>query len=369
VSPRNAFLALAILLGAHSTAMAQPQWCSAPYAVNQTFQGGATAWSLCWHWSNGPGLVITHAYFRPSPNGPWINVLWEARVSQIFVPYHTGSPRYLDVNFGFGAVPLNANDCPAAVGGTVIGAASEVCQQVKDRGLAWKDHSKVRRGQELVLWGVLNAANYNYVIEWTFRDDGVILGRVGATAVNLPSRPTETHMHDPMWRLDVDLNGWCCNTVMRLSHGAENPITGAATDAMPIVTTEGGFVWDPVAYTDLHVVDATLKNSKSHVTGYHLMPMREGTSRHIEDFSKFDLWVTRYNGSEMFGNLLPTYVVPPQSVQNADIVLWYTGGLHHIYRDEDGDSSGGVWKGSALIMWTGFTMKPMNLFDATPFYP
>jgi hypothetical protein len=29
----------------------------------------------------------------------------------------------------------------------------------------------------------------------------------------------------------------------------------------------------------------------------------------------------------------------------------------------------GTWHGSALAMWTGFDMKPHNLFDRTPFYP
>jgi len=345
---------------------ASAQWCSSPYAITQTFQGGASAWMLCWRWENGPGLIISHAFFRPSAGGPWIRVLWEARVSQIFVPYHSGSPRYLDVNYGFGPIPLSAADCPATVGGTVIGPGNEVCKQYHDRGIAWKDHNKVRRGEELVLWGVLNAANYNYIEEWTFRDDGTILGRVGATAQNLPSIPKETHTHDPMWRLDVDLNGFCCDTVMRLNH-AEVGNTGV--DSMPVVTNEAGFVWNPVAYTDLHVVDGSLVNGKGHKTMYHLMPLREGTPRHAEPFTQYDLWVTRYNPSELLGNDLPTYVANAQPVQNTDIVLWYTGGLHHIYRDEDGDTVNGLWKGSALVMWTGFTMKPMNMFNETPFYP
>jgi len=364
---RSILFAMIVIVMAIPVA-AQPQWCSSPYSIVQTFQSGTTAWSLCWRWENGPGLIITHAYFRPSPNGSWINILWEARVSQLFVPYHSGSPRYLDVNYGFGAVPLSSYDCPASVGGTVIGPNSEVCKQVHDRGLAWKDHNKVRRGEELVLWGVLNAANYNYIIEWTFRDDGTILGRVGATAQNLPSAPTETHLHDPMWRIDVDLNGPCCDTVMRLSH-SENMATGVATDTMPTVTTESGFVWNPVAFTDLHVMDGSLVNGKRHKTMIHLMPLREGTQRHKENFTKYDLWVTPYNASELLANDLPTYVAHGRNVQNADIVLWYTGGLHHMYRDEDGDFVNNVWKGSALVMWTGFTMKPMNLFDATPFYP
>jgi len=66
--------------------------------------------------------------------------------------------------------------------------------------------SDEHRGEELILWSALAAAWYNYVIEWAFRDDGVVIGRVGATSSNSPSDPWETHMHNPIWRLDVDLN-------------------------------------------------------------------------------------------------------------------------------------------------------------------
>ena len=369
MSRRSLHAALILIAMVGSAIPARAQWCSSPYAIEQAFPTAGpeeTRWRLCWRWENGPGLIISHAYFRTSPQGPWINILWEARVSQLFVPYHSGSPRYLDVSFGFPAVPLTAADCPATVGGTVIGPNQEVCKQVHDRGLAWKDHNKVRRGEALVLWGVLNAANYNYVMEWTFRDDGVILGNVGATAVNLPSAPMETHTHDPIWRLDTDINGPCCDSVMKLVHSEPG---AAATDTMPLITNETGIEWDPVAYTMLHTQDATLKNSKGHTTSFMLMPSREGTPRHSEPFSKKDLWVTTYKWNELLGNELPTYIVPAEPVTNADIVLWYTGGLHHIYRDEDGDFEGNIWKGTTLIMWTGFTLKPMNLFAKTPLYP
>lgn len=370
MSRRSFPTALFIVMAALGSAIpANAQWCSTPYFIEQGFPTAGpeeTRWRVCWRWENGPGLIVSHAEFRPSPSSPWITVFWEARVSQLFVPYHSGSPRYLDVNYGFPAVPLTEKDCPASVGGTVIGPGKEVCKQVRDRGLAWKDHEKVRRGEALYLWGVLNAANYNYVIEWTFRDDGVILGNVGATAVNLPSAPKETHTHDPIWRVDTDLNGACCDTVMRIVHSEPG---AAANDTMPAVAKEAGLPWDPVAYTMLHTVDATLKNSKGNQTYYMLMPLREGTPRHSESFSKQDLWVTRYQWNELLGNELPTYVANAEPVTNTDVVMWYSGGLHHIYRNEDGDYEGNVWKGTALVMWTGFTLKPGNLFAKTPLYP
>ena len=116
---------------------------------------------------DGPNLVITGAWFRPTASSAWIKVLYDGRVSQLFVPYHGGSPRFLDVSYGFPPVPLNRTDCPPP--GQILGAQSEVCKVVRDRGLMWKHQTSSRRGEELVLWSVLAAANYDYVIEWTFR--------------------------------------------------------------------------------------------------------------------------------------------------------------------------------------------------------
>jgi Cu2+-containing amine oxidase len=63
------------------------------------------------------------------------------------------------------------------------------------------------------------------------------------------------------------------------------------------------------------------------------------------------------------------YTVPAQPVSNTDVVVWYYGGAHHLVRDEDGKIVNGVWQGEAHIMWTGFMLKPHNLFDKTPLYP
>ena len=52
----------------------------------------------------------------------------------------------------------------------------------------WIDPSLgTRRGQKLLLWGVLDAANYRYIIEYGFQDDGVITFRVGSTGRNYAS--------------------------------------------------------------------------------------------------------------------------------------------------------------------------------------
>jgi hypothetical protein len=158
------------------------QFC--PNAITQNFptSGPAvTTWLICWHevagsnsLANPNGLAIGPVYFRQSLASVFVRILWDMRVSDYFVPYHAGSPRFYDLSgFNFVLTGVTAADCPATVGGAPI--SPHVCKEVHDRGLMWKDFGGVRRGEELVLWGAIDAANYRYIQEYTFRDDGVII--------------------------------------------------------------------------------------------------------------------------------------------------------------------------------------------------
>jgi Cu2+-containing amine oxidase len=67
---------------------------------------------------------------------------------------------------------------------------------------------------------------------------------------------------------------------------------------------------------------------------------------------------------------LPSYISPPELVLNNDVVVWYYSAAHHIPRDEDGRWVGGNFEPTvAHIMWTGFMLKPHDLFDKAPLYP
>ena len=44
------------------------------------------------------GLVITGASFQKSPTSPFIYVLFDGRLGEIFVPYHAGQPRFHDIS-------------------------------------------------------------------------------------------------------------------------------------------------------------------------------------------------------------------------------------------------------------------------------
>jgi primary-amine oxidase len=371
--PRQAVLLSAALPLCAAPVGAQ-QLCNAPYFVEQSFPTTGTpetTWRICWQYDPYWGLIITSAHFRKAPNAAFMRLFWDARVSEIFVPYHQGQPRYTDLQYGGGTVAMTATDCPSSAGGVILG--TYVCKEVHDRGLLWKDYAAVRRGQELVLWSVLGIGGYNYVFQWTFRDDGTVIGRLGASG---PSWGGPTHMHSAMWRLDIDLNGFWGDAV-RLGTHTENlpsPTPGStATDTDPVVATEQGLDWNDLNFNSADVHDATLTNGRGSPTSYHLMPLRLGTARHDEPFTQHDFWVTQYNWTEMRPQNLSVFVSQAASVSNADIVLWYWGSLHHALRDEDGQEvvTGNTtdWVGETLIMWAEFMLKPNNLFDTTPFFP
>src|ERR1700681_128022 len=348
------FAALFLLPAAPSEA----QGCSGIYRIEQAFPTVGpeeTRWLVCWQIQKKHALVITGALFRKTPTSPWVRVIWDARVAEIFVPYHDNSERFFDVTgFDWPWVRLTTNECKD---GSLIGPSvnhNDVCKIVRDRGLAWMDYKKSRRGEELVLWGAIAAANYNYITEFSFRDDGVIEGGVGSTAVKFN---TVNHTHDVTWRLDVDLNGWANDSV---DFGTHTEMGLKAVDTMPNIATETGLVWDPQHFHTLHIRDANLKNGHGHTSEYHLMPLRWGNARHQEPYSQNDMWVTLWHPNEWSPRHLPNYV-NGENVNNADIVAWYTSAAHHMVRDEDSDET--------LLMWIGFTMKPVDYFDSTPLFP
>lgn len=369
-------ITLLALLFAASDALAQNRCCplhtpptAPPYEVIQEFPSRGpmqTAWLVHWSEATHVGLYITGAWFKRTPADPWIRILWDARLSDIFVPYHSGS-RYYDLShYEFplvDATPADAGCC-----GQILG--QHVIREVRDRGPMWKNDTAVYRGEELVLWATLDSANYNYIMQYIFRDDGTIGFRIGATATNLPCAESEAHMHNGLWRIDVDLAGFPNDSALLMTHN-ETTAAPAANDTMPPFNggTEGSAPWNATEFTEVAVQDTVVKNGHDHPIQYDLMPMRSGSARHEEPFMHDDLWVTRYNAAELAYPSLPDYVKAGRPVTNTDVVLWYASSMHHLPRDEDGEQVNGSFHGVALVMWSGFDLRPRNFFSKTPFYP
>ena len=55
---------------------------------------------------------------------------------------------------------------------------------------------------------------------------------------------------------------------------------------------------------------------------------------------------------------LPQYVADDAPLENTDVVLWYSVGVHHVVRSED-------WPVMSCA-YTGFHLKPVGFFDRNP---
>jgi hypothetical protein len=345
-----------------------------------------TAWKV--HFARGlhRGLYITGAWFKRDLSEDWMKILNDARVSELFVPYHQHSyVRYYDLtSFSFPLAEVKAED--AGPFGTIMppfqgDTYSTVVKEMRDRGIAWKDYAHgVRRGRELVIWGALEAGNYMYLMSYAFHDDGTIALRVGATGQNLPGQRYEAHVHSAHWRIDLDLVDGNKNSAMLMRH-VEDPASLGAEDLKEPFHggQEGGVDWDPKEFTMIRV-ESEKKNARGETIAYDLMPLRYGTPRHNEPFTHHDLWVSRAHPDRPLENLyinLPNIVKDEEVVEETDIVLWCNSAVHHEPRNEDGMPNAGrriwpgddAWAGSAIVMWSGVDLKPRNLFDRTPFYP
>jgi primary-amine oxidase len=338
-----------------------------------------TTWRICWREVAGNnsladpnGLVIGPVHFRRGPNEPERLVLWDLRVSDYFVPYHPGSPRYYDLSgFNFKLTGVSVADCPPEAGGAVV--SPRVCREIRDRGLMWKDFSGVRRGEEVVLWGSINAANYRYIQEYAFRDDGTVVARSGATAQNLPGAEFVPHTHTTIWRIDIDFGSvGARNSATRLRHAEDvsNPAGAAVDSALPIPTARG-FTWSPRLHDGVAVSNQAVRNARNRLSEYRLIPLVTGggAARHREEFTRNEFWVTPYVPGQFAARNLPSYIAGNPPVANRDLVLWYKGTIHHHPRDEDGAyDRNRVWVGTAHVMWTGFMLHPHGVFDCSPFY-
>ena len=224
-----------------------------------------------------------------------------------------------------------------------------------------------------MLWGAIDAANYRYIQEYAFHDDGTIVARSGATAQNLPNAEMVPHTHTTIWRIDMDFGSvGAPNSATRLRH-LENTAdpAGTAVDSEIPIPTGQGFTWSPRLHDGVAVTNQTIRNRQRHLSEYRLIPLiTGGGAQHREDFTRNEFWVTPYNPGQFAARSLPSYIAGARpSVTNRDLVLWYKGTLHHHPRDEDGAfTPTGTWVGTALVMWTGFMLHPHDVFDCSPLY-
>jgi primary-amine oxidase len=196
-----------------------------------------------------------------------------------------------------------------------------------------------------------------------------------------PNLTAVNHDHFLSFRLDADIDG-AANTLVRQRLvpkrlGGDGGRRSLWTlDEMP-VAEEGPL---PAEHGDpevWRVVNPNLTNALGQHPGYELRPGHSVVSLLAPDdfaqrragFSAAPLWVTAYDPKELYaaglypnqsrgGDGLPAYAARHRPVENADIVLWYTMGFHHLPRPEDWPVLPTMWHSVALV--------PYGFFDRNP---
>jgi primary-amine oxidase len=354
-------MALAAVLATarpHAAHAAADQFCSGQYLAK-----GAN-WSLCWEVRANEGLAITHAFYTKS--GFDRRVLSDATLAEMFVPYEVGQPRYHDVSYGMGAgmQVITAQECP---GGTLL-AGGKVCRQVEDRGLTERfcsdGHCRVKLGQSLVLWASSQMGAYNYLTRWEFHDDGTIEPRMGLAGVLQFGKTA--HVHNPYWRMDIDIDDPAGDSVEEFFR-----VVPAGNDG-----SRGVYGWNPLlaetfrpnelyTFRKWRVVDNNKRNANGLPWSYELVPAPgSGNFRTTPDegYTRGELFATVSRPEERFvatdtADYLSTYL-NGESIQNQDVVLWYTMHEYHEVRDEDAPYM--------PVEWMGFELRPRNYFDQNP---
>jgi primary-amine oxidase len=357
------------------------------------------------HWRFGlrnMGLKGTQALDVTLQGAQWTSpqyIIKRAGMAEMFVPYDDRSETYYDMSFGYDRMDqIDQADLPSENAalvyfrtqepGTLLYVRDSVPKlgvECRDEGIGYLckgDSPTRRRIQEVVVWSVFDAFNYDYIIEYTFHEDGRITFRSGATGYNLPGNTSEPHVHNGLWRVSTKLLGRDDNQGLQFAH-VEDANGYIATDSytpIPFVETAD---WNQLQFSSITVQSLTQTNDYGHYIGYQFYPYnRWGQGHFQETFTQHDQDLTNNDPGEDgtgtgYNNWLYTWYNPnnyllqyldgePLGGEGDGIVLWYFGGTHHEPTDADNQMGSGDRTGITLVHWLGFEMVPHNFFDYNP---
>ena len=190
------------------------------------------------------------------------------------------------------------------------------------------------------------------------------------------------HQHFLNFRLDFDVDG-VKNSVTEMKVSTlspeKNPFGNAFTMSERQLQQESEAIRD-VNLAESRawmVMNKNQKNSLGMPTSYMLMPSAnsiyypnlQADSRQRGEFATHHFWATRYKAKELYaagdypnqgkeGRGLPQYTADNESLDNEDLVVWYTYGVTHIPRPEE-------WP-IMTVHPAGFKIMSWGFFDQNP---
>jgi primary-amine oxidase len=280
----------------------------------------------------------------------------------------------------------------------------------KDAGILWRHYDfntetfEGRRARQLVVNTVAAIGNYDYGINWIFHEDGTLEQRSDLTGIMLAKATHDVtnahnhgdqfgtlvaanveainHQHFLNFRLDFDVDG-VKNYVTEMKVSTLSPEKNPFGNAFTM--SERNLQQESEAIRDVNlaesrawmVMNKNQKNSLGMPTSYMLMPSAnsiyypnfQADSRQRGEFATHHFWATRYKANELYaagdypnqgkkGRGLPQYTADNESLDNEDLVVWYTYGVTHIPRPEE-------WP-IMTVHPAGFKIMSWGFFDQNP---
>ncbi len=260
---------------------------------------------------------------------------------------------------------------------------------------------------EMVIRHAATLGNYDYVIDYVFTPQGNITMRVGATGFDAIKSTTVKNMDDAAaaeatkygsliapytiapnhdhyfsFRLDLDVDGPQNALVRDTIVSSTIPDSKTRSSLWTVKTdryaAEGPITEDHMsAGESWRVINPNEKTGLKYNPSYWIETHHQTTSamdkadppQRRAGFTAFSLWASHYAEAEdwaagLYPNLstkdegLPAYVAQKRSIDNQDLVLWYTMGFRHVPRPEDFPI--------LPTFWHEVTLRPAFFFDRDP---
>ncbi|HBB84332.1 MAG TPA: tyramine oxidase [Sulfitobacter sp.] len=409
---------------------------------NFTYADGALEWDM-WRMrlrvDKRPGPVLSNIDVKDGEE--WRTLLYQAHLSEVFVPYMDPSAglywrTYMDSGeYGFGLflTPLVAGiDCPsyatflpamiAGDDGQPLEIPDAVCIFERNIGdPAWRHFEVFAQGPdqytpaegrpetELVVRTASEVGNYDYLIDYRFKQNGQMEIKIGATGLDGVKGADATSMDDPSAARETEYGTLIAPNLVaanhdhyfnfRLDFDIDQPSNRFMTmDIVPAEVAEDSprrSLWKVEHNMPKSEAEATYQVSSFKPRYFMLQnPDRKGPLGHKPGYmihhgsvayGPFDfendppmirnayiensVWNTVHDPEERYAggkfalqsdgsDTLAQWVKEDAPLQDQDIVTWFTAGFHHVPRTEDWPVMSTEWKTVHIMPHNFFPMNP-----------
>jgi len=411
-----------------------PIHVSQPQGRGFRVDGSQVAWeSWRFHLRLDPRRGVVLSRVGHEVDGAFRPVLHSAALSELFVPYNAPVEPWSHQAFydlasyawafdGIAGELRRGSDCPdyahyvdtwrmEANGAPARVPGAACIFERPGAEPAWRhgtgDYIESRARTDLVVRMIIQAGNYDYLLDWVFKQDGSIRANLAATGIDqvmtveaenaatdegepddrygrfvAPHTVAVNHSHFFNFRLDFDVDGTgnslAVDRIVTEVQPDENPRRSVWRVETEVPTTELGARRTSTLTAPEHwrIVNPSRIGPQGYPSGYlleghggKLMLAEDDWMRRLAGFTEHTIWVTPHRPDEMFAagpyptnasepDGLPVWTQADRDIEDEDIVLWYTIGFHHIPRPED-------WPILPMELH-GFDLKPAAFFERNP---